>query len=238
MICFLTSNLTTEDRREIDPSNNLKEELRKYLPDKCSVIFVCSNPDCHERTDFYAEGHKNCFLSSGFRIKDFTVLDGRNEQNARELIGGADLIILAGGHVPTQNRFFNKIGLKDLLMDFQGVVIGISAGSMNSSEMVYVQPEEEGEAIDFGFQRFFPGLGLTKTMLIPHYHRKKDYIIDGLRLFEDVTFPDSIGKKFYAIPDGSYLFIEGGREHIRGEAYLIKDGSISMICRDGESVGL
>ena len=51
---------------------------------------------------------------------------------------GTDLIILAGGHVPTQNRYFQEINLKSLLKNYQGVILGISAGTMNSAETVAV----------------------------------------------------------------------------------------------------
>ena len=141
---------------------------------------------------------------------------------------------MSGGHVPTQNRFFHKIGLKALIADYDGIIIGISAGSMNSAKVVYAQPEYEGEAIDPEYQRFLPGLGLTNTMLLPHFQELKDEILDGMRLFEDITFADSIGRTFYAIPDGSYLFIDGEREELRGEAYMIRDGRMTQIASDGE----
>ena len=75
-------------------------------------------------------------------------------------------------------------------------------------------------------------------MLLPHYQDVKDHILDGMRLFEDITFPDSQGRTFYAIPDGSYLFIDGGREELRGEAYRIRDGIMTKIASEGETVAL
>ena len=124
------------------------------------------------------------------------------------------------------------------MADYGGVVVGISAGSMNAADMVYAQPEEAGEAIDPAYQRFLPGLGLTKVNLLPHYDRVKDDVLDGLRLFEDITCPDSRSRTFYAIPDGSYLFIRDGWTELRGEAYRIRDGRISQISRDGQTVFL
>ena len=188
--------------------------------------------------DYYASFTKKIFEDAGFGFERFEVLDGRNEDLAAELVEGSNLLILSGGHVPTQNRFFARIRLRDLLKDYGGVIIGISAGSMNSAEVVYAQPEEEGEAVDPAYQRFLTGLGLTKTSLIPHYQAIKDNVLDGLRVFEDITCPDSMGKTFYAIPDGSYLFIVDGREELRGEAYMIRDGVITRISSRGETVSL
>jgi dipeptidase E len=85
---------------------------------------------------------------AGFGFERFRILDGRNASRAASLVRESNRLILSGGHVPTQNRFLDRIHLRGLLSDFQGVVIGISAGSMNSAELVYAQPEEEGEAVD------------------------------------------------------------------------------------------
>ena len=146
-------------------------------------------------------------------FEQFRILDGRNESAAAELVRGSDLLILSGGHVPTQNRFFEKIHLREIMKDYSGVVIGISAGSMNSADAVYAQPEEEGEAIDPSYQRFLSGLGLTEINLLPHYQENKDDVLDGLKIYEDIAYPDSMGKTFYAIPDGSYLFVNGQKKN-------------------------
>ena len=73
-------------------------------------------------------------------------------------------------------------------------------------------------------------------MTIPHYNQDKDWLLDGLRLYEDITCPDSMGRQFYVLVDGSYLLGRDGREELRGEAYLIEDGSIRQICREGDAV--
>lgn len=236
MICFLTGRTDVPGVPELNPANHFVDELRRCFPAPCRALDVCSDPDGWEKTDLYAGLTREYFEKAGFRFECFRTLDGRNERQAAALVRDSNLLILSGGHVPTQNRFFQKIGLRGLLRDFDGVVIGISAGSMNSAALVYAQPEEEGEAIDPAYRRFLPGLGLTKTMLLPHYQEVKDDVIDGLRLFEDVTCPDSMGRTFYAIPDGSYLFVASGREELRGEAYRIRDGEIAQISADGEVV--
>ena len=61
-------------------------------------------------------------------------------------------------------------------------------------------------------------------------------VLDGLRLFEEITYADSMGRTFYAIPDGSYLFIEGGCEELRGEACRIRDGRMERISENGQRV--
>ena len=238
MICFLTSQVNPEGQGALNSANGFIEELRRRLPGSIRALDICSDPDGWEITDFYAGLTRGYFEDAGFPMERYLTLDSRNEDRAAELVRSSNLIILAGGHVPTQNRFFQRIGLREILKSYDGVVIGISAGSMNAADVVYAQPEEPGEATDPDYQRFLPGLGLTRVNLLPHYDRVKDDILDGLRLFEDVTCPDSMGRIFYAIPDGSYLFIDGGRAELRGEAYRIRNGRIKRIAEHGQRVSL
>ena len=237
MICFLTSD-TSIDGERLNERNGFVEELRKELPAPCELLFVCSNPDVPELTDYFAGEVRDSLVNTGFSFNGFTVLDHRNAQNTSKLVENAGLIILGGGHVPTQNRFFREIGLKEALRGFGGVLVGISAGSMNAAETVYAQPEMPGEALDPDYERFLPGLGLTKTMLLPHYQDCKNDVLDGLRVYEDITYPDSMGRCFYAICDGTYLLCRGGREELHGEAYVIENGVLTPLQKDGETMTL
>lgn len=229
MQCFLTSNLIDPNTGEINPANCFIDNLRACLPDPCDCVFLSSDPMDHNRTDYFAGAVKKSLCSAGFTLRQFHILDSRNQEKAADLVNGANLLILAGGHVPTQNRFFNEIHLKELLHSFQGVLVGISAGSMNCAEVVYAHPELDGEAADPHFQKYLPGLGLTNKMILPHYQMIKDDILDGLRVMEDIAYPDSQGRAFYALVDGSYLHIDNGTEKIYGQAYIIADGNISQI---------
>ncbi len=238
MICFLTSRVDDPDTGELNPANRFIEELRLRFPTPCRALDICSDPDDWDKIDYYAALTMKMFTDAGFAFDQFDTLDSRNESLAAILVRESDLLILGGGHVPTQNRFFEKIHLRDLLKTYNGIVIGISAGSMNSADLVYAQPEEEGEAVDPEYHRFLIGLGLTKTNLLPHYQEIKDDTLDGLHIFKDIACPDSMGKIFYAIPDGSYLFIDDGKEELRGEAYRVRDGSIRRISSHGKVVSL
>jgi dipeptidase E len=177
------------------------------------------------------------FANAGVHFTTYQVLDDQNAYMAGELVENADLIVLAGGHLPTQNAFFREIGLRELLECFDGVVMGISAGSMNSADVVYVQPEEPGESAP-EFERFRPGLGLTEVQILPHYQKVKDDILDGLRLFEDITYADSMDNTFFALPDGSYIVDDGEGPVLFGEGYCLHDGVLEQIAEDGDEVAL
>ena len=240
MICFLTSrtDLAGSDGLRLDPANGFVERLRRCLPEPCRALDVCSDPEGWEKMDYYAAAIRASFEAEGFRFESFRTLDGRNRQEAAALVREADLLILSGGHVPTQNAFFREIGLRELLRDFDGVLIGISAGSMNSAETVYAQPELPGEALDPGYERFLPGLGLTREQILPHYQEIRDDVLDGLRVMEDIAYPDSLGRQFLILPDGSYLLIEDGKEELCGLAWRLADGTLTQICDEGRTLAL
>lgn len=242
MITILTSSMGGFIKKDgerypvlFPDTNRYGENIHKYWKDGAKVMIISAFPENVERNDSVRDLLAKVFVFNGLNVASVENCDCRNEQELTD-ITRYDVVILAGGHVPTQNAFFERLGLKQLLQSFDGLLIAWSAGSMNCAETVYAQPEVEGEGIDPDYQRFIPGLGVTKTMIIPHFQDVRKDIVDGLRVIEDMAYPDSMGREFLALNDGSYLVFADGVETLYGEAYEIKDGSMSQICRDGESI--
>ena len=237
MTLFLTSSpcVCNAPRAILNPENDFVDRMKQHLPEHPRCLFICADPDSHDMTDGFGRDMYLAFREAGMEFSDFAVLNGRNEDDAQMLIWQSDLIIMAGGHVPTQNAFFRKIGLRTMIRNYQGVVMGISAGTMNCAERVYSQPEEPGESVP-EFERFLEGLGLTDVNVLPHYQQVKDNMLDGMRLFEDVTYADSMGECFLALVDGSYVLVEDGVSTLFGEAYFIRDARLQQICRLGDSL--
>ena len=204
------------------------EDLLKHLHFPCYALLVASSPDEIEKTRRYAQEIVDVMEKHGLSLSGFDILDRNSVRCTKELIDKADMIIAMGGHVPTQNFFFQEIDLKKHLQEFRGIWIGSSAGSMNSATLVYAQPELEGEVIDSAYQRFVPGLGLTEKMILPHYSSWKNEVVDGFRLLEDITYPDSQGHTFYLMEDGSYVLgdTEEKKEEVIGNYYVLRDGVI------------
>lgn len=240
MTLFITSSpyLDGADRAILNPENGFLDALHRALPSCPRVLFVCSDPDGHERTCHFASDTAAAFSLAGMPFSKFEVLDGYNAWSARTLIYDSDFLVLGGGHVPTQNAFFQSFGMAEIMKGYSGAVMGISAGAMNMAKEVYLQPEEPGEGIDPNFRKFAPGLGLTDVNVLPHYQKVKDDVLDGLRLFEDITYSDSRGRSFFAIPDGSYFYQDDGGLFLMGEGYLIRDGERTIINGSGECLNM
>lgn len=218
--------------------NGFVENLRKHVAPGGRFLVIAAYPDGGAVNDEMAETFAGCFAWHGMEFSSVAVLDSRNQEEAAELVASSDVILLAGGHVPTENAFFREIGLRKLLADYSGVIMGVSAGSMNAADIVYVQPEEAGEAINPDFIRWTQGLGLTDKNILPHYNVVKDNCLDGMRLFEDITYPDSAGHPLYVLLDGSYILESDGESTLYGESCLLHNGVMERICEDGRSVTL
>ncbi len=184
-----------------------------------------------------AARNRRGFDSRRLKVSSVEMCDGR-DSDIIEKIHETDVIILTGGHVPTQNLFLKRLRLKERLSGFKGIVLAWSAGAMNCAKNVYAGPELEGEAVDPEYKRWIEGLGITDINIFPHYQALRDTYLDGLRMMEDITLPDSVGHEFIALNDGSYIIIDGENKTVYGEAYLIKDGNIYELCRDNEAVSL
>ena len=238
---FLTSSPTgpLDGSRQVDgldKMNYFAENLKNRWKENSANLMITAFPSSYEASEEMTDFFRRTVEKEGLTISCFDLLDDRNQSDfSREKLQAYDVIWLGGGHVPTQNRFFQSLGLREKLEGFTGMIIGISAGSMNSADLVYAEPEEEGEAIDPSFEKFLSGLNLTRQMILPHYQMVKDKWLDGKRLFEDIVFPDSRDErieKILNLPDGSYLLIEGGNEMVYGEAWLIRDGRMDKICEN------
>jgi len=239
---FLTGSPTRFGEPAFTRDNGFLAEVQAALaqvtgPDRLPrVLLISAAPDDEGFTASVKKGMSDCIHASGIRTASITMLDRHNAAKTPELVKKADWIVLCGGHVPTQNKFFHEIGLKELIQDFPGVVMGCSAGSMNCADLVYSHPELPGEAVDPNYRRWLKGLGLTHIQLVPHMEQVRYAQVDGLRLFEDVAFPDSWNHRFYTFRDGGYVIQKPGkRPELRGEAFEITRGAMHRVSEENKS---
>ena len=117
MIAFLTSSpcIYGAPRAILNPENQFISNLFSCLPPNPKCLFICSAPDDLGFTDRVSSEMAAAFREAGMEFSRLYKLDRRNQGDAQMLIWKSDFIILSGGHVPTQNEFFQEIHLKELL---------------------------------------------------------------------------------------------------------------------------
>lgn len=233
MILFLTSSPSgapdgSEQIDGLDERNGFVEKIRSVWPDHARVLMISAFPQDYAAGDQMRAFFADACRGKGLFFDTFDLWDGRTEDSYQ--LDRYDVVWLGGGHVPTENSYFRQIHLKEKLRHFDGIVIGISAGTMNCAESVYALPELAGEGADPMYQRFLPGLGLTRLNVIPHFQMLRDFMLDHLRVVDDIACNDSRGQAFLALCDGSYVLAAEGTETVYGKAYRIRDGRIELFC--------
>ncbi len=211
--------------------NGILDTIQILTPKQENFVFVASDEYNYDATDVYANVTFDSFNLT-FPFRNYIILDGRTKHKAKEIIESADLIFLCGGHVPTQNQFFQNINLKEIIKNSKALIIGQSAGSMNSANIVYAQPELEGESIDPNYKKYIKGLGLTDISILPHFEQEFDTVLDGKNVFKEISLPDSKTRPFIAYSDGAYIFDNGVSQKMCGKAYLFNNGTFQQISED------
>lgn len=239
MVAILASS-PTKDITEETPfptlyaCNGFVELLWQLWREDCRCLMIAADPDAYDLNDEMTEFYRDATVRTGLPVACFDLCDRRYPLLSGEELRSYDVVFLAGGHLPTEWKWFEELRLKERLEGFEGVVIGTSAGSMNMAKTVYAWPERPGETTDPDYVLFFEGLGLAETIVLPHYQKVKDSGVDGKRYIQDIACGHSHGRRFLAIPDGSYVLVRDGVETVCGEAYLVSDGQVSPYCRQEE----
>ncbi len=232
MVVYLTSSfipykdLGAYEKIEPGECCGFFDDLKKEWKNPSNILYIPCDPKASEENDNQLKRVLDAFVLSGLEVNEAKIFEEDKASSIEESISWADVVYLSGGHAPTQLAFMNRIGLKKALLDYDGIVIGLSAGSVNAAFFSYQLPELPGEATDPNFTRFAFGLDLTNIQIIPHSDAMQDFVLDGMKFIDDIVLPDSYGQRFYMITDGSYFKIKNGKSVFKGTGSIIEDGSI------------
>ena len=215
--------------------NEFLKNLKRCIKNNRKFVLVASDSDNYEKNDLFLQMDIEALKLSGLTFEEYLVLDGRGKENITSILKDCDLIFLCGGNTLTQNKFFNSINLKKYLRDIDSVIVGISAGSINSAEDVYNSPESEEE---LNTSPYLKGLGLTTINIEPHFileNQNGDY---NKKLQRNAILNESYNRTIIALTDGSYILQTNSECKLYGESYKIKNGIIDKICDNDEFVVL
>lgn len=125
-----------------------------------------------------------------------------------EKISESDLVYLTGGVPTVLLERLKKSGIRSLLRDFEGVIVGRSAGALALCRkcLITCRTTSEVTVID--------GLGIVDLTLKAHYKLGKDEKIKPLSKTEDI----------FAVPKDSALVYNNGCLSVIGSVYLFHKG--------------
>ncbi len=125
---------------EIDNTNGIVDQIKQLIGGNNAILYIAASPDDSEKADNYASLIFEGLKASGITFSEYLILDNRTKDNAYEYVKRSNVIFLSGGDTYIENEFFKQIHLKELLHDFDGIIIGQSACSINMAELVYNSP--------------------------------------------------------------------------------------------------
>ncbi len=156
------------------------------------------------------------FESIGIHFEEACVVDGRmSVEKAQSVVAEADVVWLSGGDTLTQFRYFQTYGLDKVLREHDGVIIGMSAGSINMAKTSICTL-----SCGHSKQEIYNGLGCVNISVEPHFARER--VSDELlTLSEKYTI--------YGLCDDGLIVCFGENAEYYGEVYKLSRGAVEKV---------
>lgn len=203
-------------------SNEITIKLKEDLKGKNSVVFIASSPSSYDENDMYVNGNNDTVvglknhLKQVMDIKDITVIDERiNKKNAKESILSADVVYLLGGNPLTQLEYIKSNEFDQVLREYDGIILGTSAGAMNMAKYGYYSKDNDC------FNTFFyDALGIVDVTIDPHFDiENKEQVKDALIFSKEHVI--------VGVPNSSAICFNDGKTEYIGQCYIFEDGMMT-----------
>lgn len=193
------------------------EVFREKISKRDKFAFVASEFEMlHEKTDKYFHLFLDMFEGIGIHFEEAYVVDARmSAEEAQREVLEADVVWLSGGDTPTQFGYFRKYGLDKVLREHDGVIIGMSAGSINMAKTSIC-------TLSCGHykQEIYNGLGCVDLTVEPHFVRE-NVSEELLTLSEEYAI--------YGLCDDGLIVCSGETVEFYGEVYRISKRTVSRM---------
>ncbi len=209
----------------VDKVNGFTKEqsidLKRDVVNDCIITFIASTFNDVDKTETYVKGTMKHFVNIGIRFSAYHVITNDvTPYDARNLINKSDVIFLMGGDPKAQMKSINEYDLRDVIRDFKGVIIGVSAGAMNLGSRVAYYDEnassnmkyEKNDLVDY------MGICLDDKVIYPHFD------FDNFSMLREV-FKISEVTKITVLPNKSYIKIENNKSEVVLDSYVFEDGN-------------
>ncbi len=192
-------------------------QLRSFMKSDMKFAFIASEfENIHEKTDWYCKNFLKMFSDAGIHFSRADVIDSRvTDETAQAIVKSADVIWLAGGDTPTQYAYLKAYGLIPCIREHRGVIIGMSAGSINMSKTAVCSVTCGHSKLDI-----YEALGLVEFSIEPH--------LDVNNISEELL---TLSEKYplYGIcDDGAIICTEDNTSYI-GDVFLINNRHVSRM---------
>jgi dipeptidase E len=134
-------------------------------------------------------------------------------EEIKEKISVTDLVYLTGGVPTVLIERLKKAGIRSLLRDFKGIIVGRSAGALALCRKCIITCRRTSE------MKLIDGMGLVDLTLKAHYKLRKDEKLIDLSKTEE----------FFAVPKDSAIVYDNGKLSFINNVYLFHEGKRQTI---------
>lgn len=194
-----------------------REYLKKDIKNNDTIVFIATTFDDYEKNDLYYNNLIKHFKNIDITFNKAYLIDNRVDKDlAKDYILKSNIIFLMGGDTKKQIDSVKEYDLFEILKSKEGIILGVSAGSMNqSSRMVYKNDYNNYVIEDY------EGLGYIDINIYPHLDFNNiDYLKE---VFEVSNYTKTV-----ALPNDSFIRIENNNIDFVGEYYTIQNSKITM----------
>ena len=184
--------------------HGLGKMFKEELKDNKSIVFIPGGLDRVEKAKEKVPLFINHFKNIGIDFKQVDLITPElTKDKAQQMIKNANFIMLMGGDPFKQKALCKELGILYDLVNFDGIMLGYSAGAMLMSKYIIVTPCSE-EYPDFHIDN---GLNFDNLSIYPHNNTSNN------------TYPDILvnGDETYKKED----LIKVAKEY--GSFYLLQD---------------
>ncbi|UUV18359.1 Type 1 glutamine amidotransferase-like domain-containing protein [Fusobacteria bacterium ZRK30] len=198
-----------------DFNNNFPKEIGKNLKNDINIdnfVFIPTIPGNTDISKKYFDLTKKLFKNIGIDFKNSILLDRRYSSNeAKNIIKNATTVFLSGGDTLNQFKFIKEYQLEKVLDEFNGVLMGLSAGAINLGETSMVFKDNLDSS-----NKVYDGFGISPITVIPHFEPTESDLNEKLTEL-------SSDHLIFAITDNSAIKVTSTLEFF-GDIYLLDRG--------------
>ena len=194
-----------------------REYLKKDIKNNDTIVFIATTFDDYEKNDLYYNNLIKHFKNIDITFNKAYLIDNRVDKDlAKDYILKSNIIFLMGGDTKKQIDSVKEYDLFEILKSKEGIILGVSAGSMNQSSRVVYKNDYNNYVIED-----YEGLGYIDINIYPHLDFNNiDYLKE---VFEVSNYTKTV-----ALPNDSFIRIENNNIDFVGEYYTTQNSKITM----------
>ena len=185
--------------------HGLGDMFKSELTNTKSIVYIPGSPEKIEKAKTkYVPTFTQHFRNVGIEFEQVNLITPElTQEQAKEKIKKASFIMLMGGDPFKQRDMCNELDILSDLKQFDGLMLGFSAGAMLMSKYIIITPCSE-EYPDFHIEE---GLNFDELSIYPHNNTSDEIYPDILIVGDETYKKDDLIKvsneygKFYLLQD-------------------------------------